>query len=279
MKVTFYGVRGSIPTPGPDTARYGGNTPCVVLQSDSGQKLILDAGTGLRLASNEFENYNDTIHILLSHHHWDHLQGFPFFSPIFKKGVNITIYPGSTTLNHDTAILDQMSKSYFPVKFHQLPSTITLKKTNFSVDEGIEVGDFVIQAMDMNHPDGGSAYRIKCDNQILVYATDNELTAPDSHRFRTVQQWGEFCANADLLIHDAQYLDHEMSQKFGWGHSPISETLNLAHNANVKMLSLFSHDPLRTDEEIDDLTAKILKTNPDFSFFFAKEGQSLILRE
>jgi ribonuclease BN (tRNA processing enzyme) len=278
MKVTFYGVRGSIPTPGPNTTRYGGNTPCVVLESDAGQKLILDAGTGLRLASNEFDNYNDTIHLLLSHHHWDHLQGFPFFTPIFNKSTNLTIYPGNTTLNHDTAILDQMSKSYFPVKFHQLPSTITIKKTNFSVDDGIEIGDFIVQAMDMNHPDGGSAYRILCDNQILVYATDNELVAPVSHNNHSIVEWTEFCKNADLLIHDAQYLDNEMIQKLGWGHSSVSETLNLAHNANVKMLSLFSHDPSRSDEQIDDLTAKILKTNPSFSFFFAKEGQSLTLR-
>lgn len=279
MKVTFYGVRGSIPTPGPETIRYGGNTPCVVLESDAGQKLILDAGTGLRLASTEFENYNDTIHMLLSHHHWDHLQGFPFFSPIFNKDTNITIYPGNTTLDHDTAILDQMSKSYFPVKFHQLPSTITIKKTNFSVDGGIEVGDFVIQSMDMNHPDGGSAYRILCDNQILVYATDNELVAPVSHNFHTIMEWSEFCKDADLLIHDAQYLDHEMTQKLGWGHSSVSETLNLARKANVKILALFSHDPLRSDEQMDDLTAKVLKTNPSFSFFFAKEKQSLILRD
>ena len=111
MKVTFYGVRGSIPTPGKDTARYGGNTPCVVLQSASGQKLILDAGTGIRLASEEFENYNDTINILLSHHHWDHLQGFPFFTPAFKANSNITVYPGATIPDHETAILDQMTKS------------------------------------------------------------------------------------------------------------------------------------------------------------------------
>lgn len=279
MKVTFFGVRGSIPTPGPNTARYGGNTPCVVLESEAGQKLILDAGTGLRLASQEFVDYQDTIHILLSHHHWDHLQGFPFFSPIFKKQTNLTIYPGNTLIGHDTAILDQMSKSYFPVKSHQLPSTITIKRTDFAVDGGVEIGDFVIQAMDMNHPDGGSAYRILCDNQILVYATDNELVAPDAHNFRSLTQWAEFCADADLLIHDAQYLDHEMTQKLGWGHSSVSETLNLAHQANVKMLSLFSHDPSRTDEQLDELTAKILKTKPQFSFFFAKEGQSLTLRE
>lgn len=278
MKVTFFGVRGSIPTPGPKTARYGGNTPCVILESDDGQKLILDAGTGLRLASSEFDDYNDTIHLLLSHHHWDHLQGFPFFTPIFKKGTNLTIYPGSTTLKHDTAILDQMSKSYFPVKFYQLPSTITIKKTNFSVDDGVEIGDFVIQSMDMNHPDGGSAYRILCDDQILVYATDNELIAPESHNVNSLNHWIKFCADADLLIHDAQYLDNEMTQKLGWGHSSVSETLNLAHSANVKMLSLFSHDPSRSDEQIDDLTAKILQTNPSFSFFFAKEGQSLTLR-
>lgn len=277
MKVTFYGVRGSIPTPGKDTARYGGNTPCVVLQSASGQKLILDAGTGLRLASEEFAEYNETINILLSHHHWDHLQGFPFFTPVFKPSSNITVYPGATVPEHDTAILDQMSKSYFPVKFHQLPSNITIKKTNFSQDNGVEIGDFTIQSLTMNHPDGGSAYRILCDDKILVYATDNELNPPEQHDYHNFIDWVRFCHDADLLIHDAQYLDNEMGHKLGWGHSSISETLKLAHQAEVKLLSLFSHDPLRTDDELDDLTAKIIAQKPSYSFFFAKEGRSLTL--
>lgn len=277
MKVTFYGVRGSIPTPGNETKRYGGNTPCIVLESNAGQKLILDAGTGLRLASEEFAEYPEKINILLSHHHWDHLQGFPFFAPIFNKDKQITVYPGDTTPDHDTAILDQMSKSYFPVKFHQLPSTITIQKTNFAVNDGVTIGDFIIQSMKMNHPDGGSAYRILCDDKILVYATDNELSPPETHNQHSFNEWVAFCHDADMLIHDAQYLDSEINQKFGWGHSSMSETLNLAEQSQVKMLSLFSHDPLRTDEQLDDLTAKILASKPPYSFFFAKEGRTLKL--
>ena len=277
MKVTFYGVRGSIPTPGKDTARYGGNTPCVVLQSESGQKLILDAGTGIRLASDEFSDYQDTIHILLSHHHWDHIQGFPYFTPIFRADANIIVYPGLTVPNHDTAILEQMSKSYFPIKFHQLPSTITVKKTNFNQSHGVEIGDFIVQSLPLNHPDGGSAYRILCDDKILVYATDNELSAPETHNNHSFEQWVHFCSDADLLIHDAQYIESEMHQKQGWGHSSVSDTLKLAELANVKLLSLFSHEPIRTDDQLDDLTARILSTKSNFSFFFAKEGQSLSL--
>jgi len=277
MKVTFYGVRGSIPTPGPDTARYGGNTPCVVLESNSGQKLILDAGTGLRVASDEFEQYSDQIHLLLSHHHWDHLQGFPFFSPIFKSNCQIVIYPGDTVPEHDTAIVEQMNKSYFPVKFHQLQGTITVKKVRFNQNQVLELGDFTVQAQRMNHPDGGSAYRILCDDKVLVYATDNELSPPPEHNFHSFEQWVEFCHQADLLIHDAQYLDGEMKQKLGWGHSSISETLRLAEQANVKLLSLFSHDPMRTDECLDTLTSKILADKPNFSFFFAKEGRRINL--
>lgn len=273
MKITFYGVRGSIPTPGKETSRYGGNTPCTVLESESGQKLVLDAGTGLRLASEEFTDYPHNIDILLSHHHWDHIQGFPFFTPIFSKDKQITIYPGRTTDAHDTAILDQMSKSYFPVKFHQLPSLVTIKKTNFN--EGVEIGDFHLQSMMMNHPDGGTAFRIQCDGKLLVYATDNELHAPDSHFHHTLADWIQFCQGADMLIHDAQYIDSEMSKKMGWGHSSISETLSLAEQAQVKLLCLFSHDPMRTDDQLDDLTAKILMEKPPFSFFFAKEGRSL----
>ncbi len=276
MKVTFYGVRGSIPTPGSETARYGGNTPCVVLESQSGQKLILDAGTGLRLASSEFENYNEPIHLLLSHHHWDHLQGFPFFSPIFKPDCQLTVYPGDTLPEHDTAIIDQMSKSYFPVKFHQLPSLVTVKKVNFTL-QPYEIGDFFIQAQRMNHPDGGTAYRITCDDKVVVYATDNELSPPDTHNFHAFSHWVEFCHKADLLIHDAQYLDGEIGQKQGWGHSSITETLCLAEQAEVKLLSLFSHDPARTDDQLDSLTSRILTDKPRFSFFFAKEGRRINL--
>jgi len=275
MKITFYGVRGSIPTPGKDTSRYGGNTPCTVLESDKGQKLILDAGTGLRLASDEFRHYNDTIHLLLSHHHWDHIQGFPFFEPVFEPNRQVIIYPGRTLEAHDTAVLDQMSKSYFPVKFHQLPSTITVKKTNF--DHGYELGDFFIQSLMMNHPDGGSAFRISCDDRVVIYATDNELRAPSSHHNHSFDEWIRFCADADLLIHDAQYLDSEINDKLGWGHSTISDTFNLAELAKAKLLCLFSHDPLRTDEQLDDLTARLLAEKPPFSFFFAKEGRSLQL--
>lgn len=278
MKVTFYGVRGSIPTPGPDTARYGGNTPCVVLESKSGQKLILDAGTGLRLASAEFENYPEPIHLLLSHHHWDHLQGFPFFTPIFSAKSQVVIYPGDTIPEHDTAVVDQMSKSYFPVKFNQLASTITVKKVNFARSQPVELGDFFIQAQRMNHPDGGSAYRIICDDKVLVYATDNELSPPPEHNHHSFSQWIEFCSNADLLIHDAQYVDGEMEQKLGWGHSSISQTLRLAAQADVKLLALFSHDPLRTDECLDSLTSQILADKPKFSFFFAKEGRRINLQ-
>lgn len=276
MKVTFYGVRGSIPTPGAETARYGGNTPCVVLESNSGQKLILDAGTGLRLASAEFDDYAEPIHLLLSHHHWDHLQGFPFFTPIFESGRQVIVYPGDTQPAHDTAVIDQMTKSYFPVKSHQLASNITIKKVKFG-QQGGEIGDFSIQAQTMNHPDGGNAYRISCDDKVLVYATDNELSAPEQHNYHSIEQWARFCYGADLLIHDAQYVDGEMGNKQGWGHSSVSQTLALAEVAQVKLLALFSHDPLRTDECLDNLTAALLAQKPKVSFFFAKEGRRLNL--
>ena len=275
MKITFYGVRGSIPTPGKDTSRYGGNTPCIVIESQSGQKLILDAGTGLRVAAQEFMEDRTPIHMLLSHHHWDHIQGFPFFDPIYEKDRQITIYPGDTTDGHDTAILEQMSKSYFPVKFHQLPATITIKKANFL--SGVEIGEFYISAIKMNHPDGGAAYKIQCDDKTLVYATDNELRPPESHHSHNFDEWVRFCDRADLLIHDAQYIDAEMGHKLGWGHSSISDTLNLAELAGVKLLCLFSHDPKRTDEQLDDLTAKLLVEKPPFGFFFAKEERSINL--
>lgn len=277
MKVTFYGVRGSIPTPGAETARYGGNTPCVVVESNSGQKLILDAGTGLRLASEEFKRYVEPIHLLLSHHHWDHLQGFPFFSPIFDSNCQLVIYPGDTGSERDTVIVDQMNKSYFPVKHHQLKAMLTVKNVNFSADNEIHIGDFSVKAQAVNHPDGGNAFRICCDDKVLVYAPDNELFPPLDKRKHDFYQWVKFCQGADLLIHDSQYLDSEMEQKLGWGHSAISDSLKLAEQAQVKLLSLFSHDPKRSDECLDAMTSKLLADKPNFSFFFAKEGRRITL--
>lgn len=274
MKITFYGVRGSIPTPGIEYTRYGGNTPCIVIENNKGNKLILDAGTGLRIASKEFIQDSDPIHLLLSHHHWDHIQGFPFFEPIYQEGREIFIYPGNTFPRHNSAILEQMDKSYFPVKYHRLPSIINLKNIEFTLNESTEINGFNVTSLVLNHPDGGNAYRINCEDVTLIYATDNELKAPKENCFNSEQAWIDFCSNSDLLIHDAQYCDAEMKIKCGWGHSSITETLDFAEKTKTKNLCLFSHDPTRTDQQLDKYAEKIVSENRPYQLFFAKEGDS-----
>jgi ribonuclease BN (tRNA processing enzyme) len=277
MKITFYGARSDIPTPGPETQHYGGNTHCLMLTSSRGQKLIINAGSGIRFASPEFQNYNETIHILLSQHHWDHIQGLPFFEPINSEKQTIMIYPADLIESHDTAILEQINKSYTVRKFHQLPAQITIKKMRFSEPEPVIIGDFQIQSLRSNHPSGGSAYKIICEEKTIVIANNNELYAPDEHCFNDFDAWRLFCEGADLLIHDAKFMNADMVNKMGQGHSCVNDALELANAAEVKMLCMSCIDPSSSDELLDYLTTKLYSDRHPFSFFFAKEGRSMFL--
>ena len=275
MKITFFGARAQIPTPGPETQRFGGNTHCIMLTAKSGQKLLLNAGSGIRFASHEFEDYQDPIHILLSQHHWDHIQGFPFFDPIKKPKQQITIYPASTNEAHDTAILDQINKTYTADKFHLLPSTITIKKTKFNLPEPVQIGDFSIHAMKVNHPGGGSAYKITADDKTIVVCNNNELFAPEANNYHSFEEWCLFCQYADLLVHDARFMNADMVNRLGMGHSCLNDVIELGIAAEVKMLCMSCLDPSSSDELLDFLTTRLFADRLPFSFFFAKEGRQM----
>ncbi|MDB2374257.1 MBL fold metallo-hydrolase [Psychrosphaera haliotis] len=275
MKITFYGARAQIPTPGPETQRFGGNTHCILLTSNDGQKLLVNAGSGLRFASHEFEDYRDPIHLLLSQHHWDHIQGFPFFDSIKKPQQQIMIYPANTNEDHDIAILDQINKTYTVDKFHLLPSTITIKKTKFNLPEPVQIGDFSVQAMKVNHPGGGSAYKISCDDKTVVICNNNELFAPPQHNYHSFEEWCLFCQYADLLIHDARYMNADMTNHVGNGHSCLGDAIELANAAEVKMLCMSCLDPSSSDELLDFLNTRLFADRLPFSFFFAKEGRQM----
>ncbi|MBY0419146.1 MAG: MBL fold metallo-hydrolase [Pararheinheimera sp.] len=269
MKVKFYGVRGSIPTPGADTQRYGGNTPCVLVTSQSGQQLILDSGTGIRLLGQELLAGTEDLVVLLSHNHWDHIQGFPFFAPAYQTGRPIRIIPGHTLNGQHDAILQQMSGEFFPVAPDQLTATICITPV---MEDQWQLGDFDIQRCRLNHPGSGSAYRICADGQALAYVTDNELFPPQQE-FTSRAQWLEFVAAVDLLIHDGQYLEADMPYKLGWGHSLVSQAVVLAKEAQVKKLVIFSHDPARTDLQLDELTQQFSGQLPEV--VMASEGMEL----
>lgn len=269
MRIKFYGVRGSIPTPGAETKKYGGNTPCVLVRSNSGQELILDSGTGIRLLGEELLAKQGEIVLLLSHNHWDHIQGFPFFAPAFQAGRVIRIIPGKTAAAQDNAILEQMRGEFFPVAPEQLAASIQITPM---LHDQWQLGDFQIRRCQLNHPGSGSAYRIEADGQSLAYVTDNELFPPLPGQTSTAQ-WLEFVQGVDLLIHDGQYLEAEMPHKAGWGHSLISQAICLAKQAAVKKLVVFSHDPARTDRQLDQLAADF--ATESLAVLMAQEGMEL----
>ncbi len=279
MQVTFYGVRGSIPTPGEAFTRYGGNTACVHVELRDGTDIILDAGTGIRLLGNKLRATETPIHLLLTHNHWDHIQGFPFFAPIYQQGRPITIYPGQTNLPEYDQILKQMQGSVFPVPSEALVSDIQLDVKPDEVDSWT-INGATVRRLPINHPGKGSAYVIEENGVKVAYVTDNELYPPYKKETDFLT-FVNFVRDADLLIHDAQYMVSDMPAKSGWGHSVAEEAVKLAMAGNARRLALYSHDPERTDDDIDDVVAHchqfIDAVKSDLSVFAAAEGQSVSL--
>ncbi len=279
MKLTFYGVRGSIPTPGKDFIRYGGNTACAHLVLHDGTDIIFDAGTGIRLLGQELIKKNTPIYILLSHNHWDHIQGFPFFAPIYQENRPIFIYPGQTNAPEYDQILKQMSGSVFPVPASALTSDIKLVTLPYD-QESFNIGNSLVSRIPMNHPGKGSAFSVEEHGKKVVYVTDNELYPPYKKETDFLT-FVEFCRDADLLIHDAQYMLSDMPAKSGWGHSVAEEAVKLAMACNAKRLALYSHDPERTDDDIDHVVAHCKEyvelTQLPIDVFAASEGQTITL--
>ena len=258
MQIRFWGTRGSIPSPGSATVRYGGNTPCVELRTASDWLVILDAGTGMReLGRSLLQRANGAGirgDIFLTHAHWDHIQGIPFFAPIFQPGNHFTIW-GSKTLETsiDRVVRDQMSPVVFPVTFEELAATIDFCEI---ADERRKGNGFEVAAFPVRHPGGALAYRFQEGNggtRALVYVSDNELG--DGARQEPRSEWRDelvdFVRGAHLLVHDATYTPEEYAQHRGWGHSSYEDTLELALDAGVERLVLFHHKPERSDADVD----------------------------
>jgi phosphoribosyl 1,2-cyclic phosphodiesterase len=260
-RVTIWGARGSIPTPGPLTARYGGNTSCVTLQStaaDVRSLVILDAGTGIRpLGRALVEASADPLvaDLLLSHTHWDHIQGLPFFAPFYDERSHIRIWGARQgTVGLEQILRDQMNPVVFPVPLHQLDANLTVTH----VEPGaFEVGQFAVRAMRLRHPGTTLAFRLapRAGGPSVVFIPDNEL-GPGG-KYEVPPGWRDelvrFAAGADLLIHDAMFTAQEMPSFLGWGHSSHAEAVALAVDAGVRRLVLFHHRPERTDDALDDL--------------------------
>jgi len=252
MKVELFGVRGSMPSTGKDTHIFGGNTSCVYLKQSNGKDLILDSGTGIVALGDRLVSHAAPIHILLTHNHWDHIQGFPFFKPIYQTDRDITVVVGDVDIQAGKdIILQQMNNSAFPVSYKDLPANITLDTTSTSKKQ-FNINGFLVSTAPLNHPGGGSAYCVNADGKKIAFVTDNELVPPENIN-TTVAQWANFIEGADLLIHDAQFTDVDLPLKHGWGHSTVDQVAKLAVTANVKNIIIISHDPARSDAELFDI--------------------------
>ncbi len=273
MKVKFYGTRGSIPSPGKSTVKYGGNTTCLEVIFKNGREIIIDAGSGIRLLQKEILSKGVTqITLFFTHSHWDHIQGFPFFAPIFSNNFSIDIYGVSPTFERLLNILKgQMDFIYFPVQFEHIGAKINFKKVDSS---GILIDNVKINSIMTNHPLDTHAFKFEENGKVFIFMTDNELDHPDIAKVSYKEQL-KFVKNADILVHDAQYKKEEMKRYKGWGHSSWQEVVSFAKKAKVKKLYLTHYDPDRSDREIDEIIKEANKiSGDDLTVYGAIEGES-----
>ena len=273
MLIRFWGVRGSISAPGAQTTRYGGNTPCLEVEGGDGQMLVLDAGYGVvglgqRIMETGGGNGNATVHLIFTHLHWDHIQGMPFFAPIYVPGNHVVIH--SVSERTARAAMERLFTSvYSPIKgVENLGASISYEE----IGEGLELGGISLTPMILDHGVPTLGFRVADERSVVVHATDHEGGNPACDG-RLI----EAARGADLLIHDAQFTSAEYQRYKGWGHSHTDAALKNAREAGVKRLALFHYDPTHTDEDVDQqlLDARQQVTNGELEVLAAAEGLEL----
>ena len=298
-RVTFWGVRGSIAAPGPETVRYGGNTPCVTIEHNE-QMLILDAGTGLRRLGLELirrskasgeDNQQLDMNMLVTHTHWDHIQGFPFFVPAYVPGNNLRIY-GPRTIDRplEKVLRGQMDPVHFPVALGDMRANIHVTELR---GDPIEIGPFSVTYAYMNHPGVTLGYRIAVGSHVVTYATDTEpyryllkrsRPSEDGEAYgrKRDEHLVELARDADLYIADSQYAPREYEAKLGWGHTCYLDAIDIGVAAKAKRIALFSHDPMHDDEAVDEKLAHCKRvareTGSDLEVLAAVEGSHVDLQ-
>jgi CheY-like chemotaxis protein len=261
MQIRFWGTRGSIAQPGPATLRYGGNTSCIEIQAADGTLIVLDCGTGAHALGKRLAASPDPIdgHLLIGHTHWDHIQGFPFFAPLFRPGSRWSVYaPGGGDRKLQSALAGQMSYEYSPINLDALSAEVEYH----DLTEGVfEIGPIRVTTQYLNHPALTLGFRFETDDAIVIYSADHEPhslhpldapagTEPIHHEDR---RHTRFLEGADLVIHDAQYTLADFPMKAGWGHTPLERAVDYAILARVPHLVFTHHDPDRDDEAVDGL--------------------------
>ena len=297
MKIRFWGTRGSIPSPGPRTVRYGGNCSCVEVRTRGGELFIIDAGTGIRELGLSLMGEQPVVaHIMLSHTHWDHISGFPFFPPAFVPSNTLTIYAAR---NIDKRLEDvmagQMEYTYFPVTLGDLPAELNYREL---LEETFSIGSARITTHYLNHTSICMGYRIEAEGRSVAYVSDHEPyglalfgTDPPAERIGRGLRDGvvhvgdkrliEWIRGVDLVIQDTQYTPEEYPKKIGWGHGSADYVTDVAILAGVRRLALYHHDPLHDDDTVDQIVeycrARVAEAGASLDVFAAAEGQEVVL--
>ena len=297
-RLKIWGVRGSIPVPGPGTVRYGGNTSCIEIRAD-GELIVLDAGSGIRelglALETEFGSRPINLTLLITHVHWDHIQGFPFFVPAYndKNEIQILGYDGAGSALQEI-LKGQMAMPFFPVALYDLPGKINIQKLD-SMD--FKIGKVRVRSRLMNHPGVCVGYRILTSKGSIAYLPDHEpyeafklhsakshLLSPEQTQKRAREDRAElvkFLQGSDILILDTQYTDEEYQAHIGWGHGSLSTAISLALDASVRKLVLFHHDPTHDDDMVDEMvqTARRIaaKSESYLEVEGAREGAEMAL--
>ncbi len=293
MKIKFWGVRGSIPVPGPRTVRYGGNTTCIEIRTDSGDLIVLDGGTGIfQLAQSLLKEMPVTTNVFITHSHWDHIQGLPFFIPLFVPGNKLKLHGAFDLVSGrgiDQVMNVQLQYSFFPIRTEELKASIDY----FTLTPGqtVEIGDAKITPILLNHPVVNFGYRIDCNGKSVFFTGDHEppynIYSPEDPDFSTYQQIiaereaGIMAAiqGVDVVIADSSYTDEEYASKKGWGHGTLASSIRMAKEAGAKILYFTHHEPTRSDDDLERLFAGIQESFPaeGMEYRLAREGDELTL--